>query len=125
MSEGKRKKPLKVAEALAGYLEESGLGDRIEQAGAVEEWAERVGGKIADVTEPLHVRDGVLYVAVRSSAWLMELRMMEGEIRRRVNEGRGKGRLEKIRFVMEGESDSRRPGWGRGRQRGNTEGRSG
>ena len=125
MSEGKRKKPLRVAEALAGYLRKSGLGDRLEQAGAVEEWAERVGGKIAAVTEPLHVRNGVLFVAVRSSAWLMELRMMEAEIRRRMNEGREQGRLEGIRFVMEGVAEPDRPGRGRGRRSGNTEGRSG
>lgn len=118
MSEGKRRKPLKVAEALAGYLEESGLGDRIEQAAAVEEWGDRVGEKIAAVTTPLHVRDGVLYVGVQSSAWLMELRMMEGEIRRRLNEGRTRGRITRIRFVMdaEDEADRRRPGWGRRRR---------
>lgn len=124
MSEGKRKKPLKVAEALAGYLEQSGLGDRIEQAAVVDDWAERVGRKIADVTTPVHVRDGVLFVAVRSSAWLMELRMMEAEIRSRLNEGRERGRIQKIRFVMDGEEQPRGPGWGRGRRGGgNLEGR--
>ena len=117
MSSDKRKKPLAVGEALASYLEDSGLGEKIEQATAVDAWAEQVGERIAGVTEPLHVRDGVLYVGVRSSAWLMELRMMEKEIRRRVNEGRGRGRIRKIRFVMERETDAerRRPGWGRRR----------
>lgn len=118
MSDEKRKKPLAVSEALAGYLKESGLGEKIEQATAVDEWTERVGEKIAGVTEPLRVHEGVLFVGVRSSAWLMELRMMEGEIRRRVNEGRGAGRIRKIRFVMEEEMEAerRRPGWGRRRQ---------
>ena len=115
MSDGKRKKPLAVSEALASYLKESGIGEKIEQATAVDEWTERVGEKIAAVTEPLRVRDGVLYVGVTSSAWLLELRMMEVEIRRRVNEGRGEGRIRKIRFVMEAETEEnrRRPGWGR------------
>ena len=117
MSADKRKKPLAVSEALARYLEDSGIGERIEQATAVDEWTERVGEKIAAVTEPLHVRDSVLLVGVRSSAWLMELRMMEAEIRRRVNEGRTRGRIEKVRFVMEDTQDQRgrRPGWGRRR----------
>jgi len=118
MSDGKRKKPLAVSEALASYLKESGLGDRIEQVGAVEEWAGRVGAKIAAVTEPLRVHEGVLFVGVTSSAWLMELRMMEADIRRRLNEGRSRGRIEKIRFVMEAEleEERRRPGWGRRRR---------
>ena len=105
---------MKVAEALAGYLAKSGLGDRIEEASAVEEWAGKVGPRIAEVTEPLHVNNGVLFVGVRSSAWLMELRMMEGDVRSRMNEGRTKGRLRKIRFVMSGEDEAvrgpRRPG---------------
>lgn len=96
---------MKVAEALAGYLDRSGLGDRIEEASAVDDWADRVGQSIAAVTEPLHVNNGVLFVGVRSSAWLMELRMMEADVRRRVNERREKGRILRIRFVMEGGED--------------------
>lgn len=111
---GKKQGPIKVAEALAGYLAKSGLGDRIEEAAAVEDWASKVGDRIAAVTEPLHVNNGTLFVGVRSSAWLMELRMMEGDVRRRLNEGREKGRVRKIRFVMSGEEESanrpRRPG---------------
>ena len=115
MSGKKRKKPLAVSEALASYLDESGLGERIEAASAVDEWADRVGDKIAAVTEPRGVNNGVLFVGVRSSAWLMELRMMENEIRGRLNEGRDRGRITKIRFVMEGDEDAgprrgRRPG---------------
>lgn len=115
MSESGRSKPMKVAEALAGYLKRSGLGDRIEEIATVDDWAERVGERIAEVTEPRSVENGVLFVAVRSSAWLMELRMMEGEIRRRLNEGRVKGRITKIRFVIAGEEEgARSPGWNRG-----------
>ena len=99
---GKKPGPMRVAEALAGYLKKSGLGDRLEEASAVEEWAGKVGPRIAAVTEPLHVNNGVLFVGVRSSAWLMELRMLEGDVRSRLNEGRGKGRIRQIRFVMSG-----------------------
>lgn len=106
---------MKVAEALAGYLKRSGLGDRIEEVATVDDWADRVGERIAEVTEPRHVENGVLFVAVRSSAWLMELRMMEAEIRRRLNEGRDRGRIGRIRFVMTGESEAGQPG-GRSRR---------
>lgn len=108
-------KPTKVAEALAGYLRKSGLGDRLEEVSAVDEWAERVGDRIAAVTEARHVENGVLFVAVRSSAWLMELRMMEADVRRRLNEGRSKGRIDRIRFVMEGGDEPSGP---RGYRRG-------
>ena len=89
-----------MAEALASYLDRSGLGDRLEAVATVDDWAERVGPRIAEVAEPLHVEDAVLFVGVRSSAWLMELQMMEAEIRRRLNEGRARGRIKRIRFVQ-------------------------
>ena len=111
-----REKPQKVAEALARYLDQSGLGERLDQVGALDDWAERVGERIADVAEPLHVRGDTLFVAVKSSAWLMELRMMEADIRRRLNEGRDKGRIAGIRFVQAGEvAADEEEGQGRGR----------
>lgn len=93
-------KPMKVGEALKQYLAASQVGERMEEATIVPEWAERVGERIAAVTTPLRVSRGTLFVAVRSSAWLMELRLMETEILRTLNAGRARGRIEKIRFVM-------------------------
>jgi predicted nucleic acid-binding Zn ribbon protein len=64
------------------------------------------------VTTPLRVSRGTLIVAVRSSAWLMELQMMEHRIRETLNEGKGRGRIQRIRFVMtDGDArESGRPG---------------
>jgi len=90
----------RIGETLAEYLERSGMQQRLAEAGVVPEWADRVGPAIAAVTRPFNVSRGVLIVGVRSSAWLMELHMMEREIRRRLNEGRESGRIERVRFVM-------------------------
>ncbi len=90
----------RVSDVLARYLERSGVGERLAEAEVVPEWADKVGPAIASVTRPLTASRGTLVVAVRSSAWLMELHMMEREIRRRLNEGRERGRVERIRFVI-------------------------
>jgi predicted nucleic acid-binding Zn ribbon protein len=103
-----RKRLTSVAEALAEYLASSGLGERVEEAAIVPEWADRVGPAIAAVTLPLSVSHGTLLVGVRSSAWLMELHLMEREIVRRLNAGRPRGQVRRIRFVQ---AD---PGTGRG-----------
>ena len=95
-----RDKPTPLGEALQKYLKDSGLEERLEEAGVVPEWAERVGPAIAAVTVPLRTSSGALVVAVRSSAWLSELKLMEREIVRRLNEGRQKGKIQRIRFVM-------------------------
>ena len=100
MTRGRKPEPLRIGLAVKQYLEQSGLEERIDQAAVLPEWAERVGAGIAAVTEPLRVSRGTLVVAVRSSAWLMELKLMEREIVRRLNIDRERGRIEAIRFVM-------------------------
>jgi predicted nucleic acid-binding Zn ribbon protein len=95
--------PTQLGDEVAKYLRTSGLDEKIEEASVIPMWADRVGDRIAAVTTPLHTADGTLVVAVRSSAWLMELRLMEREIVRRINEGKRSGRIDRIRFVM-GES---------------------
>lgn len=96
-----RNRPRVVGDVLHEYLKAAGLEERLEEAAVLPEWAERVGPAIAAVTEPVRTSAaGVLVVAVRSSAWLSELKLMEREILRRLNEGRERGRIKRIRFVM-------------------------
>ncbi|MEJ2218015.1 MAG: DUF721 domain-containing protein [Gemmatimonadota bacterium] len=95
------KRPTRVGEVLATYLERAGLAEKVEAAAVVPDWAPRVGDRIAEVTRPLHVAGDTLVVAVRSSAWMMELKMMESQILRRLNAGRKRGRIEHLRFVLE------------------------
>jgi len=97
---GKRQGPTPLGEALGRFLEDAGLAERIEEASVVPEWEELVGEAIAKVTRPTRVSHGTLFVAVRSSAWLMELNMMRGEILRRLNARKERGRIEQIRFFM-------------------------
>ncbi|HEX6135964.1 MAG TPA: DUF721 domain-containing protein [Longimicrobiales bacterium] len=99
------RKPTRLSDALQNYLRESGLDERVEEAAILPEWPARVGSAIAAVTAPLRVSRGTLFVAVRTSAWLMELRLMERDILRRLNEGRERGRIERIRFLMAGEDE--------------------
>lgn len=96
-----RAQPSPVAEALSAYLRKSGLRERVEQGEVVGQWPALVGPKIAAVTEPLHVTaDGVLFVAVKTSAWMSELSLLEPELLRAVN-GRGRTRpVSKIRFRL-------------------------
>jgi predicted nucleic acid-binding Zn ribbon protein len=92
--------PSLVGEVMNRYLERSGLAPKVEAASVIPEWAERVGPQIASVTEPLRVSEGTLLVAVATSAWLMELNMMNGEILRRLNAGKKEGKIRQIIFVM-------------------------
>ncbi|MGH7574023.1 MAG: DUF721 domain-containing protein [Longimicrobiales bacterium] len=95
-----RQGPERLGAVLESFLRESAFGERVAQAAVVPEWAGRVGPGIAAVTTPLRVSRGTLLVGVRSSAWLMELRLIERNILERLNAGRTEGRIERIRFLM-------------------------
>lgn len=96
----KKAGPTPLGDALRNFLEKSEVGERIEEAAVVPEWADRVGPSIAAVTTPIRVSRGTLVVAVRSSPWLMELKLMEREIVRKLNVDRERGKIRAIRFVM-------------------------
>ena len=100
-----RQAPARLGEVLREMLRDTTLGERVAEAAIVPEWPDLVGPGIAAVTEPLRVSNHVLFVAVRSSPWLLELRMMEREILRRLNVGR-RPSLAGIRFVI---ADAYRP----------------
>jgi predicted nucleic acid-binding Zn ribbon protein len=95
-----KKRPERVGDFLGSFLEKAGLKESLLRAGVVEEWGEKVGEAIARVTRAQGVREATLIVEVRSSAWLMELNLMKGEILQRVNEGRVEAPIENIVFVL-------------------------
>ncbi len=83
---GKKKQPEKLGAVLSAYLEQSGLAGRVEQATVIPEWEQLVGTQIAAVTTPLMItRDGTLFVAVRTSAWMQELSLMEPQLLQALN----------------------------------------
>ena len=99
-STGRRVEPTKVGSFLTQFLERQGVKEQVERVSVLEEWAERVGPKIAEVTRARSVAERTLFVEVRSSAWLMELNMMKGRILARDTEGRPDSPLDKLVFVL-------------------------
>jgi predicted nucleic acid-binding Zn ribbon protein len=90
-----------MADALSSFLRDAGLSERVEQAGAVLEWADIVGPQIASVTSARSVSsDGTLFVAVRTSAWMNELALMEPDLLRKLNADPARAPIRRIRYVM-------------------------
>jgi len=99
-STGRRVTPTKLGDFIGTFLEHQGVKEQLERVSVLDEWAERVGPRIAEVTRARSVAERTLFVEVRSSAWLMELNMMKGRILVRLNEGRPDSALEKLVFVL-------------------------
>ena len=102
MRDPQRRKPVPLSGALSKFLDESGIGARVQQAAVVPEWPARVGPTIAEVTAPLSVTvEGTLVVAVTTHAWMTELSLMEPELLRALNTGRGeRPAIRRIRWLL-------------------------
>mgnify|MGYP002623311422 FL=1 len=91
---------LPIGEVLSDVLEDAGVLRQFERLGVLEAWPEVVGETVANVTRAKGIEDTALIVEVRSSAWLMELNMMKGEILERVNEHAPDTPMDRIVFVL-------------------------
>jgi predicted nucleic acid-binding Zn ribbon protein len=100
MSEGRGGSPERVGTLVEGLLRSHGLAEGVERALVFPEWAELVGPQIAQVATPVGFNRATLFVEVRSSAWLMELEMMERRILARLNARRRRGKYERIVFRL-------------------------
>jgi len=97
----RKQRPQRISAAISQFLEQSGLRERVEQASVVPEWPELVGAQISAVTEPLSVTaDGLLFVAVRTHAWMSELSLLEPELLARLNGRADRPRVKKIRWQL-------------------------
>lgn len=92
--------PTSVADVLSRLLQRKGLTAKLEAASVIPEWDELVGPQIAAATQALRVSDGVLFVAVSTSPWMMELDLMKSQLMRRINAGKQAGKIKQIVFVM-------------------------
>jgi predicted nucleic acid-binding Zn ribbon protein len=102
MTDPKRsKRPEPISSAISHFLEQSGLRARVEQASVVPEWPSLVGVQIAAVTEPLSVSaDGIMFVAVRTHAWMTELSLLEPELLASLNRRGDRLPVRKIRWQL-------------------------
>ena len=96
-----RKKPSAVGDVLAGLLKDSGLAERVEQAGVIPEWPTLVGPQIAAVTAPTSVTaDGTLWVQVTTHAWMNELSLMKPQLLKALNGRPGSAKIRDIRWQL-------------------------
>lgn len=100
MNEGRGGKPERVGALVEGLLRARGLEAGVERASVLPQWSGLVGPRIARVATPVGFDRGTLFVEVRSSAWLMELELLERRILAGLNSGRRQGKFERIVFRL-------------------------
>ncbi len=104
MSEPRRKrdgdKLRPTGEILSGVMASLGLAAKLREREALQQWSAVVGDEVACRSDALRIRDGVLYVRVRSAAWSQELHFLKEQILATYADRLGAGLVRDIRFTQ-------------------------
>jgi hypothetical protein len=85
----RRSKTISLAEAMQDYIREMNLGDKLLEVGVIESWESIVGKAIASRTSKIYIRDGILFVHLKSSIVRNELMMLREALREKLNNQAG------------------------------------
>lgn len=88
-----------IGDALSAFLRESGLDKPVYEHQIMEHWPEVVGDMAARLTYKLEVRDGVLFVRLRSASLKAQLFELRHDVVRRLNEAVGIAVIHDIRLL--------------------------
>ena len=88
-----------IGKALDGFIKNSKIEKGLEQSKALSIWADVVGDKIAENSDPQSIDAGVLIVRTKTPAWRQELQLQKKEILENLNTGSSNKLIKDIRFV--------------------------
>jgi hypothetical protein len=92
----RRSKTISLAEALQDYIAEMNLGDKLREVNVIESWESIVGKAISSRTSKIYIKDGILYVHLKSSIVRNELMMLREALREKINNQAGKDLIREI-----------------------------
>ena len=78
--------PERIDKVLVRTLKGLKIDRRIKQESVLLNWSDVVGERIAAQTEPLRVRDSILFVRVKSASWRNELVFLKSKIIHELNQ---------------------------------------
>jgi predicted nucleic acid-binding Zn ribbon protein len=81
----RQRKQRRIAELLRVTIERHGLTDEVRQRFVCLHWDEIAGKRFASKTEPVAFSDGVLAIAVVSSAWVQEMQFFKARLVASIN----------------------------------------
>ena len=90
--------PRPLGAVLNELIDRLGYRQPLEEARAVEAWPVLAGPAVAGVTEAVWMRNGQLFVKVKSAAWRHQLHLQRDGWRRRLNQHLGREVVDEVVF---------------------------
>jgi predicted nucleic acid-binding Zn ribbon protein len=91
--------PQPLGAAIGGLVDDEGWTLAAATGSVFGRWAQIVGGDLAAHTTPERLADGELTVAADSTAWATQLRLLSGQLVKRLNAEMGDGTVLRVRVV--------------------------
>lgn len=91
--------PQPLAAAIGGLLADEGWTLAAATGSVFGRWAQIVGSDLAAHTTPERLADGELTVAADSTAWATQLRLLSGQLVKRLNAEMGDGTVLRVRVI--------------------------
>jgi predicted nucleic acid-binding Zn ribbon protein len=105
----RREDPQPLNAAISGLIDEQGWASAAAAGSVFSRWAEIVGADLAAHTTPDGLADGELTVVADSTAWATQVRLLAGQLVRRLSAELGDGVVRRVK-VRGPAAPGRRPG---------------
>lgn len=91
--------PEPIEKVLSGLFSKLGIADGIKQQQAMLVWSEVVGPTIANISQPVRIEHGKLYVEIENNTWRHEIFYYKRQIINRLNKKLKRDIVKDIVFV--------------------------
>lgn len=92
----RRSKTISLAEAIGDYIKEMKLDKGLSEIALINSWEEVAGRAIATRTSKIYIKDGILYIHLKSSVVRNELLMLRQELMEKLNQKAGRDIIKEI-----------------------------
>lgn len=107
----RRDDPAPLVSAISGLVAETGWELAVATGSVFGRWAQIVGPDLAAHTKPAGLTDGELTVTADSTAWATQVRLLAGELVRRLNTELGDGSVRRVKVLGPGAQGRRTGEW--------------
>lgn len=108
---GRREDPSPLDSAIDGLVAETGWELAVATGAVIGRWADIVGPELAAHTTPGGLADGEFEVTADSTAWATQLRLLAGDLVRRLNAELGQGSVRRVKVIGPGAGSRQSGQW--------------
>lgn len=97
--EERTKRVLPIKNVINLLMENYNLTDKVKENHSINIWPKIVGSKVSQVTKPVRIKQGILYIKVKNDIWRNEIVYQKKIIKDKMNNELGEKVIRDIKFI--------------------------